>query len=95
METLKYDVHINFYMRIHDSKLFGGKGSIGYCRQTLKNCQNFDVTKIEATAQHVIKSKNNTLGVSPDKIEFISYQEYKDETADEEDEDHENTSSDE
>lgn len=98
METRKinYDVHLNFYMRIHDSEMFGGEGSVGYSRQTLKNCQNFDPTKVEATAQYVIKSASGILGVSPDKIELITYQEYEDETADEEeDDDYENTDSDE
>lgn len=95
METLKYDVHINFYMRIHDAKLFGGKGSIGYLHQCMGHCQAFKEEKMESAAQAILDYASGAFEVSPDKIEFISYQEYKDETADEEDEDHENTSSDE
>lgn len=95
MQTLKYDVHINFYMRIHDAQLFGGKGSIGYLRQCMGHCQAFKPEKMESAAQEVLNYASKAFEVSPDKIEFISYQEYKDATADEEDEDYENASSDE
>lgn len=96
MDTVKinYDVDLNFYMRIHDAEMFGGEGSVGYSRQTLKNCQNFDQTKVEAAALHAIKSISGILKVSPDKIELITFQEYQDEAGDEEDEDYENACSD-
>lgn len=96
METLKinYDVHINFYMRIHDAQLFGGKGSIGYLHQCMEHCHAFKPEKIETAAQEVLNYVSKAFEVFPDKIEFISYQEYKDATADEEDEDYENACSD-
>lgn len=94
METLKYDVHINFYMRIHDAQLFGGEGSTGYLRQCIGHCQDFDPVKMESAAKEALNYASRVFEVSADKIEFISYQEYKSETADEEEEDHENTCSD-
>lgn len=79
MPEIKYDVHLNFYMRIHDAEMFGGEGSIGYSRQTLKNCTNFEPSKVEATALHAIKRESSILKVSPDKIDLITFQEYQEE----------------
>ncbi len=94
METLKYDVNINFYMRIHDAQLFGGEGSTGYLHQCIGHCQEFDPVKMRSAANENLSYASRVFEVSADKIEFISYQEYKNETADEEDVDYENACSD-
>lgn len=97
METPKinYDVHLNFYMRIHDAEMFGGKGSTGYLRQCIGHCQEFNSAKTESAAKEAVSYASKVFEVSPDKIEFITYQEYQEETADdEEDVDYENACSD-
>ena len=87
METPKinYDVHLNFYMRIHDAEMFGGKGSTGYLRQCIGHCQEFDQAKMRSAAKEILSYASRVFEISADKIDFISYQDYKNETADEDD----------
>lgn len=97
METLKinYDVHLNFYMRIHDAEMFGGKGSTGYLSQCIEHCQEFDSAKTESAAKEAVSYASKAFEVSPDKIELITYQKYMNETDEEENMDYENACSDE
>lgn len=96
MENKKiiYDAHVNFYMRIYDSYMYGGKGSVGYAMESLEHCRNFDSLVVDKVAEEVKTSMSKALEVPPDKIEFISYQEYEDSTC-EEDDDFEDTGEDE
>lgn len=86
MTKINYDVHLNFYMRIHYFESEAGS-SIFYIKQTMKHCQNFDTSKIETLAQHAIENAGNLFEVSPDKIDLITFQEYQKESGDEEEED--------
>ena len=70
-----YDAHVNFYMRIYDSYMYGGEGSVGYAMEVLKHFRNFDSSVIDKVAES-INNMSNVLKVPSDKIEFISYQEY-------------------
>ena len=41
------NVNITFYMRVNNSPMFGGKGSVGYTKLAMDECKNINDVPIE------------------------------------------------
>ena len=83
----RFDVKISLYFRVHDSEVYGGPGSVGYAKLTftLKPEAKLD-SYSDAVADGIRADNAKLLGVPPEKLEYITADEYERES-DEDDED--------
>lgn len=78
------NVEVNIYFEIHNSFLFGGKGSIGYTRNHFDECKNFDHKNInDEFINQQIESNAAFFNVDKSDIHIISKQKYDEKTSDE------------
>lgn len=78
------NVEVNIYFEIHNSILFGGKGSIGYTRNHFDECKNFDHKNInDEFINQQIESNAALFNVDKSDVHIISKQKYDEKTSDE------------
>ena len=65
-----FEVKATLYFRVHDAELYGGPGTVGFAKQAI-DCKS---------------SMAAMLNVSPEKLEFMTAEEYEHESEDEDDE---------
>lgn len=81
------DVTIALYFEVHNSEMWGGKGSVGYTRLCYKGCRKFDYRNINNDfLDRRIDEIANSTDVDRCNVRLISKQEYEDNTGDDEDE---------
>lgn len=86
-----FEVKATLYYRVHDAELYGGPGSIGLAKQSFEllpdaRLENFDDTM----AMNCRASMAEMLHVPPEKLDFMTAEEYERESEDdEEDEEYE------
>lgn len=79
-----FDIKATLYFRVSDSEMYGGPGSVGYALQAFDHCtdpENFDSEIAETCRRDMARM----LLVSPDKLAFMTFEEYQDATKDGED----------
>lgn len=82
-----FDVTIALYFEVHNSEMWGGKGSVGYTRLCYKGCRKFDYRNINNDfLDRQIDEIANSTDVDRCNVRLISKQEYEDNTGDDEDE---------
>lgn len=88
MFASQFDVKVSLYFRVHDSSLYGGQGSEGYVEQS-RYLSPAGAAKLEdLTSDHadaIRASMAAFLGVAPDKVEYITREEYERETEEDDD----------
>ena len=85
-----FEVKVTLYYRVHDAEIYGGTGSVGFAKQSFKllpdaRLENFDDTM----AMSCRASMAEMLHVPPEKLDFMTAEEYERESEDEEDEEYE------
>ena len=79
-----FDVKITLYFKVMDSDMYGGPGSVGYATQAFDH-----VTALEnaddAMAERCRGDMATMLGVCPENLEFITYEEYEESTGEDAD----------
>ncbi|MDY3691804.1 MAG: hypothetical protein SO072_07525 [Dysosmobacter sp.] len=83
-----FEVKVTLYYRVHDAEIYGGTGSVGFAKQSFKllpdaRLENFDDTM----AMSCRASMAEMLHVPPEKLDFMTEEEYERESEDEEDDD--------
>lgn len=81
----EFDVKLTLYYEVHDCDWFGGPGSVGYSSQSFYHVGHPDSAD-EAFIKVQITNTAAVLGISPDKIRIITYEQYVAATKDEEEE---------
>lgn len=86
-----FELKLTLYYRVHDAEMYGGPGSIGYAKQAFgllpsSKPEDFD----DNVALGCRESMAIMLHVPPEKLEFLTAEEYERESEDdEEDEEYE------
>lgn len=81
------DVTVALYFEVHNSDMWGGKGSVGYTRLIYESCQEFDYRIINNDfLDRQINIIAKTADVERCNVHIISKQEYEENTEDDEDE---------
>lgn len=70
------NVNITFYMRINNSPMFGGKGSVGYTNFAMDECKNINDVFIEEILSNLKHAESKLFGVREDDIELIDKKTY-------------------
>ena len=73
-------VSLTFYFEVKNAEIYGGKGSIGYCSQSM-DVGNVDVISDEHIPIFAEKIAD-FMGVSIDDVRFITEAEYEENTED-------------
>lgn len=82
-----FEVKATLYFRVHDAELYGGPGTVGFAKQSFElipgaKLENFnDIMAIDCKS-----SMATMLNVPPEKLEFMTAEEYERESEDEDDE---------
>ena len=84
----EFDVTLTLYYEVHDSEWFGGPGEVGYSSQSFNHVQNSDNAD-EAFIKAQIAATASMLGVTPDKLKIIPYEQYKAATEEDDEEEEE------
>ena len=84
-----FEVKATLYYRVHDAELYGGPGSIGLAKQSFEllpdaQLENFDDTM----AMSCRASMAEMLHVPPEKLDFMTAEEYERESEDDDEEDY-------
>lgn len=74
-----FDVKISLYFKVLDSDMYGGPGSVGYAAQAFDHVSALDKAD-DAMAERCRADMATMLGVCPENLEFIAYEEYKEAT---------------
>lgn len=74
---IKYYADIRFYFRVHNSYMFGGKGSIGYMKAGYNECTKLSEQAVQAAYEAVVAEQAKLLNVAQSEIECISREEYE------------------
>ncbi|MDE6020928.1 MAG: hypothetical protein K2H01_08050 [Ruminococcus sp.] len=83
-KKIKYYVNVHFYFKVHDSKMFGGEGTVGYTSASFNGCTAFSEEKVNETYEDIVYAVAGQLNVDVSKIECVTKEEY--DSFDEEDE---------
>lgn len=65
------NVTITFYMRVNNSPMFGGKGSVGYTNLAMDECKNINDVPIEDMLSDLKCAESKLFEVCEDDIELI------------------------
>lgn len=84
----EFDIKLTLYYEVHNSEWFGGPGSVGYSSQSFDHVENPDHADT-AFIKAQIAATANILGVAPDDIKIITYEQYTAATEEDPDEDEE------
>ena len=83
----RFEVKISLYFRVHDSEIYGGPGSIGYAKQSFTLTPEANLDRFSDDVADGLKADNaKMLGVPPEKLDYITADEFERET-EEDDED--------
>lgn len=77
------NVNITFYMRVNNSPMFGGKGSVGYTKLAIDECKNINDVPIEEMLSNLKRAESKLFEVCEDDIELIDKKIYDENTEDE------------
>lgn len=77
------NVNITFYMRVNNSPMFGGKGSVGYTKLAMDECKNINDVPIEEILSDLKHAESKLFGVREDDIELIDKKTYDENMEDE------------
>ena len=78
-----FEVKAALYFRVHDAEVYGGPGSVGYAKQTLQLLPDALLSSFDdQVAASMRFSMADMLKVAPEKLEFITAEEYERETED-------------
>ena len=70
------NVTITFYMRVNNSPMFGGKGSVGYTKLAIDECKNINDVPIEEMLSDLKCAESKLFEVCEDDIELIDKKTY-------------------
>lgn len=80
-----FEVKATLYYRVHDADIYGGLGTVGFAKQSFEllpdaRLENFDDTM----AMNCRAGTAEMLHVPPEKLDFMTAEEYERESEDEE-----------
>ena len=82
-----FEVKATLYFRVHDAELYGGLGTIGFAKQSFELIPGAKLEDLnDIMAIDCKSSMAAMLNVSPEKLEFMTAEEYEHESEDEDDE---------
>lgn len=81
-----FDVKITLYFKVMDSNMYGGPGSVGYAAQAFDHVTALDKAD-DTKAERCRADMATMLGVCPENLEFITYEEYEEATKEDTDDD--------
>ena len=82
-----FEVTATLYFRVHDAELHGGEGCVGYAKQAVTLTPKATLEDLsDAAANGLRHSMAVMLHVPPEKLEYITREEYERETEDDDDE---------
>ena len=83
----RFEIKASLYFRVHDSEWYGGQGSVGYAKQSFTLTPEANLDSFSDDVADGLRADNaKMLGVPPEKLEYITADEYECET-EEDDED--------
>ena len=85
-----FDISVSLYFRIRNSEWYGGVGSVGYSSVKYKHILNLDALPDALTDAMVEEKRLETAllcGVSKADVDVITYEEYENESGEEEQDD--------
>lgn len=78
------DIQVSLYFEIHNSPLYGGRGSVGYSSFSVGDFDAFDASKFnEDFVNNITQSIADLSSVSSSDVKLISKSWYKENTAEE------------
>lgn len=80
------NVEVHMYFEVHNSDLWGGKGSVGYMEIGYCECKNIIINELNSDfIEHQIEFAANSAGVDKKYVRPITKQEYDEKSNDEND----------
>ncbi len=73
---IHYDVDINFFFKVHNSPMYGGEGTVGYCATSFHHCKSVSDEKIESAYEKIADTMAANLHVDVSDLESITREEY-------------------
>lgn len=81
-----FEVKATLYFRVHDAELYGGPGTIGFAKQSFELTPDAQLENLsDIIAVDCKSSMAAMLNISPEKLEFMTAEEYERESEDEDD----------
>ena len=82
-----FEVKATLYFRVHDAELYGGPGTVGFAKQSFELIPGAKLEDLnDIMAIDCESSMAAMLNVPPEKLEFMTAEEYEHESEDEDDE---------
>ena len=82
-----FEVKATLYFRVHDAELYGGPGTVGFAKQSFELIPGAKLEDLNDSMAIDCKSiMAAMLNVPPEKLEFMTAEEYEHESEDEDDE---------
>ncbi len=76
-----FEVNAALYFRVYDAEIYGGHGSVGYAMQKVQLLPDSVLSSFDdQVAGRMRTSMSDMLKVPPEKLEFITGEEYEQET---------------
>lgn len=83
MLSSHFEVKATLYFRVHDAEVYGGPGFVGYAAQSFHLLPDSLLSSFDdQVADGFRASMADMLKVAPEKLEFITAEEYERETED-------------
>ena len=81
-----FEVKATLYFRVHDAELYGGPGTIGFAKQSFELTPDAQLENLsDIVAVDCKSSMAAMLNISPEKLEFMTAEEYERESEDADD----------